>query len=329
MKRPMIPVIPKLLILFSALLVAACRPSQQGVPVVGFVEAFEDATISRAYEGFVQALRDSGYQEVDGTLKIIHRNAQGDAATLNQIISYFNAQQVDLIGTSTTLATLAAVQRITDIPVFQTVTAMPDILGLQGAGNKRPANLFGTGENLNYIDTSFAIITETVKPKGDRLVVGMVYNQSEPQSVDAYERLNDLAAKLNIRLEALPLNSSADAQLVIRSLLTHDIDAFFANPDNTVFAAFETILKNCNDNGVPVFTSESGLVVRGAVAAYGADIYQWGYQSGAQAATYLKNGSIDGLQLEMVKIRKRVFNARAAAAHGLTFSNTGFEEVGN
>ena len=309
-------------ILLLCVVLFSCQPSRRGdMPVVGFVEAFEDATIAQARQGFLDALSDSGYSEADGTLEVIHRNAQGDAATLNQVISYLNSQQVSLIGTSTTLATLAAIQRSKAIPVFQTVTAMPDILGILDANGQPPANLFGTGENLDYIDTSFALIAETVKPKGTQLTVGMIYNQSEPQSVEAYERIAGLAAQMDARLVALPLNASAEAQLVVRSLLTNNIDAFFANPDNTVFAAFETILKNCNDKGVPVFTSESGLVVRGAVAAFGADIYQWGYQSGAQAAGYLKSGSTEGLRVEMLKVRKRVYNPDAAARFGFAFTD--------
>ena len=302
----------------------SCQPprKENGVPVVGFVEAFEDATISQAYQGFVDALSDSGYSEKGGTLHVIHRNAQGDAATLNQIISYFNSEGVNLIGTSTTLATIAAVQRTKEIPVFQTVTAMPSILGLLDAGGQPPANLFGTGENLSYIDTSFTIITELVTPKSGRLKVGMIYNQSEPQSVEAYEHIAALADSLNTEIIALPLNSSAEAQLVVRSLLSKSIDAFFANPDNTVFAAFETILKNCNDKNVPIFTSESGLVARGAVAAFGADIYQWGRQSGMQAAHYLKSGSTDGLEVEMLNVRKRVYHPDAARRFGFTFPGT-------
>lgn len=299
----------------------ACQsPSRDGVPVVGFVEAFEDATIAQARVGFFDALRDSGFRESDGTLAVIQRNAQGDAATLNQIISYLNSQQVDLIGTSTTLATIAAVQRSKEVPVFQTVTAMPDILGVLDRQGNPPTNLFGTGENLDYIDTSFSLITGLVTPHGQQLKVGMIYNQSEPQSVEAYQRIEKLARQLGVLVVALPLNSSAEAQLVVRSLLSNGIDAFFANPDNTVFAAFETILKNCNDKAVPVFTSESGLVARGAVAAFGADIYQWGYQSGAQAARYLASGSTAGLQVEMLQVRKRVYNPEAAQRYGFTFS---------
>ena len=122
----------------------------------------------------------------------------------------------------------------------------------------------------------------------------------------------DLIALKDIDLVAEPVSSTADVQLVTQALLAKDIDAFFANPDNIVFGSFETIIKACNNANVPVFTSEAGLVARGAVAAYGADIYQWGYQSGEQAAAYLKNKSTNGLKWEMVKLRKRVYNPAAA-----------------
>lgn len=294
------------------------------VPIVGFIEAFEDATIAQARMGFMDALASAGYREEAGTLRVIYRNAQGDAGTLSQIVNYLGSRPISLIGTSTTLATLAAAQRIHDTPIFQSVTAMPEIVGLVADGGLPPPNLFGTGETLHYIDTAFAIISQQVKPKGARLRVGMIYNQAEPQSVEAYERLAVLADSLGAELVAQPLQASAEAQLVVRSLLQRDIDAFFANPDNTVFAAFETIVRNCDERGVPIFTSEAGLVARGAVAAFGADIYQWGYQSGEQAARYLETGSTEDMRVEMLKIRKRVYNPDRAAQFGLDF-DTSFE----
>ena len=197
---------------------------------------------------------------------------------------------------------------------------------MQLADTNGRKNLFGAVEDLNYIDTSFSNIPKFLKPKAGKLVVGMIYNQSEPQSLSAKDRIQSLADKLNITLVALPLNSSADAQLVTQALLGKNIDAFFANPDNTVFSAFETILKSCDQKNVPVFTSEAGLVQRGAVAAFGADIYQWGYQAGEQAAQYLKTHSTAGLQPEMVRVRKRVYNAAAAKKYNITVPSN-FEAV--
>jgi putative ABC transport system substrate-binding protein len=305
-------------VVFAIILSSCQQKNKTGIPVVGFVDAFEDATIAQARVGFTDALKKNGFSEEQQTVKIEYRNAQGSIPTLTQIVNYFVSVPVDLLATCTTLSSVTAVQKTKTIPIFEMVSPTPERMKVLDANGKAPANLYGTVEDLNYIDTSFSIIPKLVKPKNGKLVIGMIYNQSEPQSADAMERIKGLANGLNVTLIALPLNSSAEAQLVTQSLLDKNIDAFFANPDNTVFAAFETILKNCNQKNVPIFTSEAGLVQRGAVAAFGADIYQWGYQAGEQAAQYLKIHKTDGLKPEMVKIRKRVYNAGAAKKYNIT-----------
>lgn len=307
-------------LLFQLLLLlffTACTGSQSDVPTVGFADAFEDSTIKQAKEGFLAALKEAGFSEEQKTMKFVYRNAQGDIPTLTQIVKYFISQNVTLLATCPSLPTITALQNTKDIPIFMMVAPTPELMNVQDAGGNAPANLFGVAENLAYIDTSFSIIPKLVKPKGAKLRVGLLYNQSEPQSVEAYGRLQNLAASLGVELVARPVNTTADAHLVTGALLNENIDAFFANPDNTVFGAFETIIKSCNDSGVPVFTSEAGLVARGAVTAYGADLYQWGHQAGRQAAQFLKNKSTEGLNWEMVKVRKRVYNRAAADKFGI------------
>ncbi|SDD92931.1 putative ABC transport system substrate-binding protein [Mucilaginibacter pineti] len=315
-------------IAFILVLAVSCKPKTKAVniPVVGFVDAFEDATIGQARTGFTDALKKNGFSEEKKTVQIEYSNAQGDIPTLTQIVNHFVSENVDLLATCTTLSTVTALQKTKTIPVFAMVSPTAERMKVLDASGKGPANLFGVAEELNYIDTSFSIIPKLLKPKGAKLVIGMIYNQSEPQSADALARIKALAQKQNVTIVALPVNTSADAQLVTQSLLNKNIDAFFANPDNTVFASFETILKNCNQKNVPIFTSEAGLVQRGAVAAFGADIYQWGYQAGLQAAQYLKTHKTDGLKSEMVKVRKRVYNAAAAKKYNITIPSN-FEAV--
>jgi putative ABC transport system substrate-binding protein len=310
--------------LLISIFVFACTP-KNNLPTIAFVDAFEDNTIGKAKQGFFDALKKNGFSEEQKTINVIYRNAQGSDITLNQIIQYCKAQKPLLIATCPTTPTIAALQNIKDIPVFMMVSPKPELMKLNNKDGKAPANLFGVGEDLAYIDTSFALIPKLLTKK-EKIKVGMIFNQSEPQSLDALNRIKTIAKALNIELVALPVNSSADAQLVTQSLLSQHIDAFFANPDNVVFASFETIIKACNNAKVPVFTSESGLVSRGAVAAYGADIYQWGYQAGEQAAKYLKTSSTSGLQWEMVKLRKKVFNAKAASDFGI-YIGANFEAV--
>ncbi len=313
------------LFLFLITFIYACsQPGKKTIPVVGFVDAFEDASIAPARAGFVNALKDSGFNAEKGNIKIDYGNAQGSIPTLTQIVNRFVSHKVDLMATCTTLSSITAAQKTKTIPIFMMVSPTVKLMELQDSSGRK--NLFGTVEDLNYIDTSFSNIPKFLKPKAGKPVVGMIYNQSEPQSLDAKNRIQADADKLGITLIALPLNSSADAQLVTESLLSKNIDAFFANPDNTVFSAFETILKSCDRKNVPIFTSEAGLVQRGAVAAFGADIYQWGYQAGAQAAQFLKTHSTEGLKPEMVKVRKRVYNAAAAKKYNITVPSN-FEAV--
>lgn len=313
-------------ILTTSAFLFSCGNKKSNVPVIGFADAFEDNTIAQARQGFEDALAKNGFSEKAGTVKILYKNAQGSIPTLTQIIKYFINEHVDAIATCPSLPTITALQNTKTIPVFMMVSPTPELMKMTDATGKAPANLFGVADNLAYIDTSFSLIPKIIRPKNGKLRVGMIFNQSEPQSVDALNRIKSLAQSLNIDLVSLPVNNSSEAQLVTQSLLSKNIDAFFANPDNTVFASFETILKSCNDAHVPVFTSEAGLVARGAVAAYGADIYQWGYQAGGQAAQFLKNKSTQGLQWEMVKVRNKVYNPGVAKKFDIMLPQ-GFVEV--
>lgn len=311
----------------ACLAIFSCETKRdENIPMIGFVDAFEDETIAQAKEGFLQALKDEGYSEAAQTIQIAYRNAQGDIPTLTQIVNYFISEKVELIASNTTIASITAIQKSKDIPVFMMVSGMPDNMMVLDADGHAPANLFGVGETVDYIDTSLSLIPKFIQPKGEKIVIGMIYNQAESQSQDALKRAKKIADKYNMVIEAMPVNSSADAQLVTQSLLNKNIDVFFANPDNVVFAAFETILKNCQQYRVPIFTSESGLVKRGAVAAYGADIYQWGYQSGLQAAKFLKSKSTEGLEVEKVKVRKYYYNDAVSKLYHFNFE-TPFEVV--
>src|SRR5690606_21501404 len=138
---------------------------EKTVPTVGFVDAFEDQTIAQARTGFTDALKAQGYSEEEQTVEIIHRNAQGDIATLNQIVNYFVAEKVDLIASNTTLSTITSIQRTKEIPIFMMVSPEPQRMEVVGTNGHVPPNLFGVSESLAYIDTSFSLIPTYVKPK--------------------------------------------------------------------------------------------------------------------------------------------------------------------
>lgn len=304
-------------LLLSVLLVLSCNnPDKKSskTPTIGFLDFVEDATLAKAREGFTDALGKSGFSEKDKSLKIIYRNAQGDIPTLGQACDYFISEKVNLIASNTTLSTITSVQRSKEIPICMMVSPRPDLAGLTDKSGKAPSNLFGVYETHEYIDTAISLIKE-IYPSAKNICA--IYSQSEPQSVSAFEQIKKQCTHLGMQLFGLPVNNSSETQLVVASLLKNKADVFFALPDNSVFASFETIVKSCDEAHIPIFTSEAGLVQRGAVAAYGADMYEWGYQSGEMAAAYLKGNT--NQKPEIVKIRKRVYNPIAAKKFDMKF----------
>ena len=284
-----------------SLIHSGCRQSESDskskIPVIGFLDFIQDPTIELAKQGFFDALLAQGFSEADSTIEVVYANAQGDIPTLNQSCDFILSKNPDLIGTNVTLSTITTVKRTETVPIFMMVAPRPDIAGLTGKYGKVPANLFGVYETLDYIDTAVVIITELF-PNAKR--IGTVFNQSEPQSKDAYNALFKKCSQLGLELVSLPVNNSSETQLVTQALLNKKIDAFFALPDNVIFASFETIAKECDAAKIPIFTSEAGLVTRGAIASFGADFYYWGYQSGSQAAKFLASGKKVKPQPEIV-----------------------------
>ena len=311
--------IKRFLYLFLVCLIGCFANEKKTVPIIGFLDLLQDETLAQAKNGFFDALRQEGFDETKKTIEIIYRNAQGDQPALFQSCDYLIARKVDLIATNPTLSTITAVQKTKDIPVFMMVSPRPDLAGLTDKNGNAPENLFGIFETLEYIDTSVMLIKK-VLPSVKK--IGTIFNQSEPQSVEALNEIKKACEKEGIELISQPVNSSNETQLVVQSLLSRNIDAFFALPDNVVFSSMEIIVKSCDDARVPVFTSEEGLVKRGAIAAFGADMYQWGFQSGKQAAVFLKQKSTGGLKPSIVKVRRRVYNAEKAKYFNLKFESS-------
>lgn len=307
----------KRLFLFLVLpLLISCN-SKSGKPAIGFLDLVKDETLDKARKGFYDALAESGFDEKN--IDIIYRNAQGDQPTLLQACDYLISQDVKLIATNPTLSTITAVQRTKRIPIFMMVSPRPDIAKLTDSTGKAPENLFGAYETLDYIDTAIFLIKQVLP---NTKTVGTIFNQSEPQSVDALKRIEDACRTVGMEVIKLPVNNSNETQLVTQSLLSKKIDVFFALPDNTVFSSMEVIVKTCDEAKVPVFTSEEGLVARGATAGFGADMYQWGFQAGKQAAAYLKGKPVSDLKPEIVNVRHRVYNQSKASFFGITFDST-------
>ncbi len=308
--------------LLLTIVAASCNSGNnknENVPTVGFLDFVQDPTIELARKGFYDGLEVNGFSEKSKTINFVYVNAQGDIPTLNQSCDKILSSDPDIIATNVTLSTITAAKRTKKIPIFMMVSPRPDLAGLTDRNNKHQENLSGVYETLDYLDSAIVIVKQLL-PNTKR--IGTIFNQAEPQSQAAFNRIYKKCLELGIEMVSLPVTNSSETQLVTEALLLKQIDVFFALPDNVIFASFETIERSCTKSNVPIITSEAGLVNRGALASFGADFYQWGYQSGVMAASYLKSDRKAIPKPTIVLKRQKLYNPAVATRFGISTDST-------
>lgn len=296
----------------------ACNKENVRMKKIGFVDAFSDPSLQKARIGFYDALKQNGFSSEAGTLQSVYTNAEGSIDKLNQNIQSLLAQNVDLIATCPTIAAQTTIQATKQVPIFMMVSTTPEQMKVLDANGNPPSNLFGVAETQTYIDTSFLLISQILPVSSQsKIKVGLIYDSQEIQSVSAKNRLLSLANSTNIELVIFEALTDSDVKAILNNSLFASINCFFANPDNLVFSNFEIIKEKCNNLNVPIFSSEAGLVSRGAVTAFGADLYLWGFQTGIQAVSFLKTNSLNGLKIDTVEVRRKLYNPVVAQKFNL------------
>ena len=278
----------------SALLLSACGDGgsdtdgtdgpgaggeEQQTYSIGIMQIAAHPSLDASREGFKAAFADAG---VD--VEFDEQNAQGDQPTAISIANGFASADLDLVLAIATPTAQAAAQAITDIPVLFTAVTEPQEAELVDSWEAPGGNVTGTSD-LNPVDEQLGLITELAP---DVETVGIVYSSGEVNSEIQVEMAREAAAELGFEIEVATVTNSSEVQQAAESL---DVDAYFMPTDNTVVAAFESLLQVAESRSVPLVTADGESVGRGAIATYGVDYEKLGYQTGEMALRILQEGA--------------------------------------
>ncbi len=280
----------------SALVLAACgdgngEPDTDGAGTgdeerrtysIGITQIAAHPSLDASREGFKDALADAGLD-----VTYYEQNAQGDQPTAISIASGFAAADHDLVLAIATPTAQAAAQAITDIPLLFTAVTEPEGAGLVDSWEAPGGNVTGTSD-LNPVGDQLSLITELAP---DVETIGIVYSSGEVNSEIQVELAREAATELGVEIEVATVTNSSEVQQAADSL---DVDAFYMPTDNTVVAAFESLLQVAESKSVPLVTADGESVGRGAIATYGVDYHKLGYQTGQMAVRILEEGADPG-----------------------------------
>ncbi len=257
---------------------AATSDSDKKAYSIGISQYGEHASLDNCREGFIQGLKDAGLVEGEDFV-IDYQNAGFNDATTTQIAQNFSAQNVDImcaIATPSATACYAAAED-KDIPVIFTAITDPVEAKLDSG------NITGTSDKLPV--AAQLDLIRALQPDAD--TIGIIYTESEPNSVSAIREYNELAPEYGFTIESIGITQQAQATQAADTLIAKGVDCFSNLTDNNVVGVLASILEKTDEAGIPVYGSEIEQVVLGCVASAGIDYYELGKQTGGMAVKVL------------------------------------------
>jgi putative tryptophan/tyrosine transport system substrate-binding protein len=302
---------------FAAVAFAAALTTSAGadtVKKVDIITMVDTPQLLEVRDGVLQGLHDHDYAE-GRNLKVDFKSAQGNFGTAQQIVRQFVGEAPDVIVTITTPTSEAAVAATKDIPIIFTTVTDPLKAKLVPTIKHPGGNVSGVSD-LVPTKRQLDVVKELV-PNIKRL--GLVYDPSLPNAVSTVESIKEMAPQMGfaaVESPAMGLNNvpAAGAALVGK------VDAIFVPNDTTVYAAFESLVKICQDAKVPLFTAERRSVQRGAVATVGFDFKHIGVKTADMVDQVLKGGKPGDMDV--------IFMENEPNALGLYINKSAAEKMG-
>jgi putative ABC transport system substrate-binding protein len=232
--------------------------------------------------GFKAALAEEGFIE-GKNVTFDRQNAQGDQANCAIIARKFEDDKVTLIHAISTPCAQASAKISKDIPIIFSSVTDPVATGIVPRMGK-------TGTNITGVSDKWPValqcqMYQELLPKAMRW--GTIYNPGDVNVTFHIKEMKETVEKLGGTLVEAHVSTSAEVMQAAQSLVGR-VDAIHITSDNTTVSAFESVVKICNENKIPLFVGDRDSVPRGAIAAYGLDYYRVGYTAGKKAAAILK-----------------------------------------
>ena len=251
---------------------------------IGVVQLVEHAALDASYAGFVDGLKEAGYEE-GKNITIDYQNAQGDQSNCTTIATKLVNDGNNLILAIATPAAQAVANTTKDIPILVTAVTDPAASKLVATNEAPGGNVSGTSD-LTPVKEQMNLITKLV-PSAKK--VGLLYCSSEANSKFQIELAKKELSALGMEGVEATVSNSNEIQQVVQSLIGK-VDVIYIPTDNMLASGMGTVAQVTTPAKIPVIVGEEGMVKNGGTATYGINYYNLGKLTAVQAVSILKDG---------------------------------------
>ena len=297
--------------LFIILSLLSCKKTSQ--IKVGVLQLIEHNALDSAYKGFVDGLKEAGYE--DGKNIIIdYQNAQGEQANCITIGQKFINDKSDLILAIATPAAQAIANMTKDIPILITAVTDPADSKLVADNNAPGGNITGTSD-LTPVEAQIELLKEMIP---NVKTVGLLYCSSEQNSVFQINIAKKKLDAMGIKYIDIAISNLNEIQQVIQNVIGK-VEAIYTPTDNMIANGMATVALMTEPAKLPVICGEGGMTMLGGTATYGINYYELGKLTSTQADSILKGDKkTSEMPIEYLQKFDLVVNTNMIESIGLT-----------
>ena len=240
---------------------------------IGICNFVDDASLNQIIANIRERLGEIA-AEKGVTFDIKEDNCNLDGSVMQQIISNFLADEVDLmVGVATPVA--LTMQGMTeDKPVPVVFAAVSDPVG---AGIVQ--SLEAPGANLIF----------AANP--DAKKVALLYNPSEDASTAPIAAAKEILGGKGIEVKEYTGSNASEVMLAADAIVNDGMDAVFTPTDNTIMSAELSIYEKFAEAKIPHYTGADSFALNGAFLGYGVDYANLGRETADMIAAILVDGA--------------------------------------
>ena len=257
---------------------------------IGICNYVDDASLNQINENIQSRLEELG-AENGVSFSIDYQNPNGDPAVMNQIISSFQANKVNLmVGIATPVAVaMQAATEDTNIPVvFSAVSdPMAENVALVDSLEHPGGNITGTSDYLDtnsIMDLIFAVNPDVKK-------IGFLYDVGQDSSATPIAHAKEYLDAKGIAYVERTGTNAAEVMQAAQALAADGVDAVFTPTDNTIMKSYLGIYEIFVDAGIPHYTGADSFALNGAFLGYGVDYANLGRETADMIFDILYNGA--------------------------------------
>ena len=293
----------------------AARAQQSAkVPRIGFL-FYGSPEHAPEVDAFRQGLHEQGYIEGQN-ISVEYRFAKGRVAQLPELAAELVHLNVDVIVTPTTMASLAAKQATSTVPIV--IANVADAVGAGLITNiGRPGgNITGLTSISAELGGKRLEILKRIVPEASRVAV--LYTPADRSNVLVLAELQAAAPSLSLMLQPLEVRERADFESAFVAMRQERAHALFGAAGVLTFEYRQTLVDLAAETRLPAMWGHRQFVDVGGLMSYAVNFYDQCRLAATYVDKILKGSKPGDLPVQQPTKFEFVLNLKTTNALGLT-----------